>query len=483
MTVGWHPPLINIGREWKAHRWELFYGGISQHFEVPLHAKVKIGWLAACNSFIGFIVFLVFFGYSVMVEKTYLRKVTVDGVARVQMRHPVKDDCLTLDLDSSCKTDFQNLTSLDYCSAERTEQRACHNNTCPCRYLDEYDIVKESDAEQRHLFMPTRYTKFQHDIRCFDDCKKRYDIKWEDTHFVADIESFTLRVDHTFVARDLHMEMGAANCMGFARFCYKDSHAGFEEGDCGTMHIAGSGGQLLPTDKEALIDIFEEAELPFPKRNSTTTLLEIWNEDPAVRTDVRGDRIKLGTVLHMLGIKLDGDDAQGGKGWGGKESLRRLGFVLVIDIKYYNWKEWTLPNSLPPVYVMSFNVLSNNEYKVTSTSYIDEKSRIVNDAHGILISVKQGGNIGKHDIRSMLMIFVEVSVLIGLGKFFVLCIGVNLCFEDTQHAERFEDGIHPPVEADVEGLSLRMLALAANEDTTDTDTDANSMSSGPTHPK
>merc|ERR1711937_468859 len=54
-----------------------------------------------------------------------------------------------------------------------------------------------------------------------------------------------------------------------------------------------------------------------------------------------GDIVSVQTLLRLAGITLDAN-----------ESLARYeGNAVMIDIQYRNWEEWTLPNSLPPVYI------------------------------------------------------------------------------------------------------------------------------------
>jgi len=409
----------------------MMFGPVFYHLEVPMNAKVNVPWLACCNFVIMVIITFLGLGYSLFVEKNYLEKCTISGVARTQVQHPV-DKCNPL--QEGCGTKFAHLEDLQqYCLPRGSEGGQCVGNRCACRYLDEFDVVQQSDVEQRHLFLPTKVTKYHQDILCDGDCAERYKNTLNTTFFVADIESFTVLLDHAFVVDKLGMEKRASELQGFAKY---NEH---KESDRTAIQKFGDS-PITKATEEQLIALWETTKYDWNAG-------EKGKGDAPLFTIPSGDVFTMGHVLDRLEVDLD-KQHDFGQASMPATTLRHSGFILMVDIDYHNWKEWSIPNALPPIYDISFNVVTKTPYKVTGTFpglTDDPKKRIIEEKNGILIVVKQGGNIGKMSTRLVILIFIEMSLLIGFGKFVLLCCAINVLGDG---GKPIEDGVAPEIPHD-----------------------------------
>jgi hypothetical protein len=82
-------------------------------------------------------------------------------------------------------------------------------------------------------------TKYVQDTNCTEKpdsvpCPSKSELKEKETFFVADVESFTLLIDHSFVSNELNHEMSSWNMLGFVNPCGQG--ADLEEG---IVHSAG----------------------------------------------------------------------------------------------------------------------------------------------------------------------------------------------------------------------------------------------------
>jgi len=473
MGAGFHPPLINIRRQAKHGTSadflckHLVLMGMTEHLEYPMVAKIKVSWMASCNSVVAILIFCIFCFYTLWIEKGYLKKVTSSGVARLTMRHPVMDfqtgkldQCDPLSLN--CDTNYQGPKNLSYCAPKDTESVTCQGSTCACQYLDAFDIARTTSVEQRHLFLPSHIQEFDQDICTESTCSQRYTVSKQSSSYVADIESFTVTIEHAFVAEEVEMEKSMNSCAGFIYLCTKIG----DKKVCGNVFIEGSGSEILnettdgrrdgPERLQRLRDMWEDID----DETEEEPFKEYWRHHKAIDSNPLGDVVYVGNMLNALKVDLDASHPMGILHANNvtNKTLRELGFIMRLEYRYFNWREATWPNSLPPVYVINVHILDENEYNTMAMKELDRDTRRIQEKAGILISVHQGGNIGRADGRMCIYIFIELSVLLGLGKYLSLCCGLNL-LSDPDAAQAFEHKLMPEVDDlthdDVEQVSAR----------------------------
>lgn len=394
-----------------------------------MHRKVANFHLSIVNFIVALMILIAFMWYSLWVDKNYLSKAKIQGLARLQIQHPVMH-CNPL--DDGCKTNFTPIENLSYCN-RTLKPGICNTSKCACRYLDEFDLIKSTDMEQRHFLLPTRITNFEHTMNCDDNCHYRYDVTSERTVFAADVESFTLMLDHSYYVEELGIEEDASECLGFAKFCNAEE-------DCGLVYIEGSGrGASTAYQRDWLKMQWDNSESfmmgMMGKKGQERTLAEVWREDPAIFLVPPGDVLKIGRLLEILGLDLDEIPH------GHNTTLRTRGFTIVVDIEYRNFKEYSRPNKMPPIYHISFRALPNNEYKAMETLVEDSTHRRIKDVHGMYFVAKQTGEVGAFQWRNLLWMILEFGALMTFGKYLVVCCGLNFMPEES--AEKLEEAIYP----------------------------------------
>jgi len=500
MAVGWLPPLMNCRKACFGKGGNIFNLLINKclAFEAPAHTEIKLPQMAVCNLLVSCIIFGAFMYNAVYTEKAYLKKYPVAGMARLQLQHPVADN-ITHEpcnpLKEGCWANFKELASLDYCSGTTVPGQTavpCDSDKkrCPCRFLDNFDVGYFSSKEPKAALLPTRITMLEQEMLCPDTdpgCGHRYEFLKESTQYVADAESFTLLVDHTFSVEEVALESDSRHTVGFFKLC-AESKEGEKPGtipvastslllsevgdlECARVLIKDTGAGVDQTTIDKLVELWSEAPLPKEK-------LDLWNAKPAIKSIEDGDIIFIDQVLKMLDIPLNGHPEEDEN-----TTYRHEGFVIKIDINYYNWKESSRPNGLPAVYEIGFRAQTRSDFKYMGA--IGERDvegedgtasahpkRHVNDVHGIYFSVNQRGSFGEWSLRESVLMFIEASLYLGVGQFIVMCCCINVCLQG-ESADKLEEALvtEHDMEEVRELLDFRTVAMGRGDDSSLTDSE------------
>jgi len=228
-----------------------------------------------------------------------------------------------------------------------------------CEYLDEYSIYRfDTGADLSNFLIPTRVSVFDQELQpgCnVRGCASPYHIASEDHMFVADIENYTLLIDHSFVSEENSMTASSFNLAGFLRICDPIEDNGVETvADEVNMEMEGCPTYSLSNPPESLSDdMLAKIEDEY----------ESLGTDDGVFSIPVGDVMKVSKLMQIAGIDLDaasGDDDQ-------RATSRYEGAVVIVEIHYLNFKEGHFPNSLPPIYEYRIYKLPTATYKMTST--------------------------------------------------------------------------------------------------------------------
>lgn len=459
--------------------------------EVPMTVRVQGFGLSLTKSIL-VLILVVIYMLRVILLKHYLEFVPVSGVVRLQLQHPVQGRCNPL--DAQCKRGFKGPVDLEYCSQFEGQGGAKHK--MECEYYDAFDL-DTMDNQQDSIMIVTRRSTYKQKLNplCMIEetkkpCEQKFVQQERQDRFVADVESFTLLVDHAVYSTDEELELShrAEDMVGFYKPCYTALGKENKEKEpppvgrpdsegrelmnlrsalhreehkiCQMVPILPLGNMTLacssldPQAQNKTIDMWKSGwleDLLFIPASWLPAHRNMEHERRATKEGLHkihnGDVLKVGTIMEELDVDLDQPLKTG-------KSLRVEGFVLLIDILYQNAKTYTWPNQLPTIYTYHFQVASASEFKAMSAEYdADIKTRIIDNRHGIKVVVKQRGKIGKFSWRECAIILFEGCALYSLVRFVINCYALN---HPGKQGDQFEEELIKNVKfGGAEGLLLR----------------------------
>lgn len=304
--------------------------------------------------------------------------------------------------------------------------------------MDEFEVPAQAFPSNK-ILIPTRKTVLRQKQMCQatdEDCENRYNLIGEKvTRYSADVENFTLLVDHAMVCEGLNEGGAAWDHVGFVRPCGPPH-------DCPLVALQSisdkhKGGVELEKRKQAMYYFDVHANL---------------SKKEAYRLP-NGDVFRVGYLLEMMGIDLDGQNIHG-------ETWREEGVALMLEVRYTNFKQNTLPNTMPIVYEYRFTKAPFQTYKATETERdVKGKERNIFDTHGVVISAKQTGKISAFSLRQLLLMLLEASLLIGIVRWFVSFASVNwFKGENGDKLEHWAEE-HVGMEANIAEGSLELVKI------------------------
>mmetsp|Transcript_63208 Transcript_63208/g.137464 ORF Transcript_63208/g.137464 Transcript_63208/m.137464 type:complete len:460 (+) Transcript_63208:94-1473(+) len=375
-------------------------------YEMPRTVKVKSTKVGILKVVLMSLVFIGYFlGYGLFWNKSYLEISAITGIMRMNMQHPTAH-CNPLHED--CLDRFKPLDELPYCQRHSSDGTVVQSQMTqqPCEYLDEYDVGNVA-FQGSVTMMPTRLKRVKQEKICDSartPCPRQYKAVAVEDVFVADMESFTVLIDHSVTDEEVGVSHSAWELDGFLRPC-PPPH------DCPLMPIQ-SDSQRSPRSP---LD---------PKVSQQVN--KLWNAgEPANMTDAfalpNGDVFRMGFLLDFLGVEMDSD-----KILYDNRTLRQEGVSLMMTIVYSNFAPGSMPNSLPPMYEYQFSVAPYVSYKRTQTFHVPgEPTRLMNDQHGVFINGRQKGHLGVFNFRNCFLMLLEAGLLFSAVRWIISLVLLN----------------------------------------------------------
>lgn len=255
-----------------------------------------------------------------------------------------------------------------------------------CRYLDQYDAAAPW-LEPGAIFAATRITETSYALNASAACVNQtlpgctYAAVPGSAfaYFVADLEMFTLLLDHTLSAASVGVARAAAQMPG--------------------KLVDTSGATLNVCDDYSA---------------------QGWPCDPNVkvgRVGAGADILPLRSLLRAAGVaSLDTVVASL------NETRRYAGAVLVVTIEYSNlWFDTSSWSEHDLTYVYSVRAVDDAEFKAEESVATGPGTRLVRDRHGLRVLIKQSGTVGTFDFATLL-----ISLTSGLGLLAVTTLVVDL---------------------------------------------------------
>jgi hypothetical protein len=173
------------------------------------------------------------------------------------------------------------------------------------------------------------------------------------TYFIADVESFTLLVDHSVRAPQIGLASDSSEMSGQFEFC--------------------NGTTMTPQETDQGQSFF------------------------TVQSLLDGAKLEDGSC----GLDLDTQSVMGPSA---RKSARYDGIVMSLEIEYYNTKPWSGPLGHDVVqYTMRTSVVNGTKSKVEDELWKDYPTkRVTRNRHGIKLIVVQSGNLGAFSFSALL---------------------------------------------------------------------------------
>eukprot|EP00929_Paragymnodinium_shiwhaense_P072377 TRINITY_DN3673_c0_g2_i1.p1 TRINITY_DN3673_c0_g2~~TRINITY_DN3673_c0_g2_i1.p1 ORF type:complete len:538 (+),score=87.37 TRINITY_DN3673_c0_g2_i1:152-1765(+) len=395
----------------------------------------------------GFLVLVLSYvlGYQCLYSNRHMVKSRPNGVGRLQLQRPTKDHCNPN--HPNCEADFTPLKDLPYCDVySGPKSLKAVGPGMPCKYFDE-KMMNPSGKTDESLLIPTRTTQTKQSAteNCATDTKKTCANVYEftqaesETVYVADIERFTLLIDHAFMVPFEDRELGAP-IAGGASSLYK----GFFEVcvdpgqrlGCRAVEIPCVSGCDVQSEASAKRRLAAEDASTTDDVVDDKTLLAAEPYKPSFFSIKVGDVIPMGELLRLAGINLNTDKNEFG------ESRRYEGSVLQIDIDYTNTKPFQWPPWKPgPIsYVYRVSLLPMGTFKEVSEKHaLGDTDRMLLDWHGIFVRVSLTGSISYFSLAQFILVMTASVGLLALADTFVhqVALRCTSSFESREY-ERYK---------------------------------------------
>jgi len=361
---------------------------------------------------IGILIYIL--GYTVWYNQAYYAVEAPVGTVRINPMAPPERD-------KGKDNNWTDIPDLRYCKyGNRTKLYGY--DLLDCKYFDSaIDVFPQ--AIDSSITISTR-------IRCSSqETSNIYfntsDTVWNDkpntteSYYLADIERFTLQIDHTFFAPILDLQDNARDMKGFIKYAN------------------GTDVKLCEPKVETLGDINE--------------------------TDI----LSVCTLLRAAEINIDNETVHG------KECIRYSGAIFLVFLDYQN----SVTRFFQPDthYTVTVKLINNTEYKAVQAVYTKTlKERTIYNRHGLHFVFLQTGKLVKFDFQVLLLSLVSGMGMIAFSTTIVDLISTkvlgnkdvvsNLKYRTTPNLTQFSDEQLCQLAEKLKRTQQQELALSKAED-------------------
>jgi len=270
---------------------------------------------------------------------------------------------------------WKEIVDLPYCRIEN-RTRLHKFDLLDCKYFDSaIDVFPQAVDSSITLASRIKFSTQTTNNEFFNtsDTEWLTDPNSTQTYFLADIERFTLQLDHTFYAPNLKIQDNARNWKGYIKY---------------------------RTNKK------KDVPLCLPK---VETLGEI------NVTDI----LSVCTLLKAAEVDIDKESVQDG------ESIRNSGGIFLVFLDYQNSVDLLFrPN---PHYTVTVELINNTEYKAVQSVYTKKlEGRSIYNRHGLHFVFLQTGKLVKFDPQVLLLSLVSGMGLVAFSTTIVDLISTKL---------------------------------------------------------
>eukprot|EP01087_Luapelamoeba_hula_P017841 TRINITY_DN5664_c0_g1_i2.p1 TRINITY_DN5664_c0_g1~~TRINITY_DN5664_c0_g1_i2.p1 ORF type:complete len:404 (-),score=39.29 TRINITY_DN5664_c0_g1_i2:122-1333(-) len=276
--------------------------------------------------------------------------------------------------------------TLPYCTQAQPSYKGFPNKLCS--YFDEA-LVLFPQAQADTMFITTRVKIAQQTTggcEFIDNtCKYHVVANTSLDTYIADIENFTILIDHSMYVEKLGIEADSFDISGL---------------------LFNNHGNEMHIDRNKSIDVIGQKD--------------------------SYDILTVGLLLEAAGIKSLDDPSFSNK----SETLREDGLILLLFITYSNTYTYNTNNIR---YEYTVKAVSRAKFKavqpVFTKHYID---RVIWDRHGIRVVFVQTGMLGKFDFQTLLLSFVSGLGLVALSTLIVDLIALRLLPSTSRRYRKYK---------------------------------------------
>lgn len=338
---------------------------------------------------------------------------------RMTLQQPTLNNCNPN--YKECLDEFTPLEQLPYCCAAGCSSKGDGACLCPWRNFTNFecqyvDGAGGAQAQPDHIIVDTfRHTYTQERNSSCDStgCSKLWVGQNATMRFMADIEEFTLLVDHSVQNEELGISRTSREMSGWL---FVNGTSTRQQQLCRNA----SGAMTQPMFGE------KTTQAPCYIRPNTTA----GGDDQA-----GSDFFTVRTLMMAMGLALDADSYPGSN-----HSLRYEGLTMTMEISYFNTWPWhgvLWADGQPKIsYVYNLVPLPKNPYKVTEVIYLQYPNRrIKQDIHGIYLSVVPLGRLGVFDLQTLLLTLTTSLTLLAIGSTVVKYLAMYILKQRTYYKE------------------------------------------------
>lgn len=125
-------------------------------------------------------------------------------------------------------------------------------------------------------------------------------------------------------------------------------------------------------------------------------------------------------MWELLNISLDGSyNFQ-------NATIRSEGFGLLVQVRYQNFVEYSLPNKLPMIYEYRFSMADFQTFKTNSVMQArDADERVIDDWHGMFVRTHQVGKVGFASWQPIIWMVLETSFIFSVVRWLIQVVALN----------------------------------------------------------
>lgn len=320
--------------------------------------------------------------------------------------------------EGHCQDAFKKVSELPYCCTSQCTFKA-DNSSCSCpwrqftNYVCQYvDGVGGTQVYPNDIVINTfrhEYTQERNSTCGQEGCSKLWVTSAAEHRFMADVEDFTLLVDHAVQNQELGIARTSRDMEGW-------------------LLVNGTSSlqqQLCSNTNTSMTE-------PYNGRQTDKAPCYI---KPNVTEKGGLDFFTVRTLMMAMGLTLDGES------YGSGHSLRYEGLTVTMKIHYFDTWPWhgVLRNSdgrTKVSYVYSLIPLKDNPYKVSDTIYSEYPThRVRRDMHGIYLSAMPEGELGIFDAQTLLLTITTSLTLLAIAATVVKYIAMYILKQRNYYKE------------------------------------------------
>lgn len=348
-------------------------------YETPKVAKIQSKTLGCFNNSLCLAIVLYVGLIEVWRNGGYLASQPVQGTARYTLQEPTRSGCDPL--TPGCRLNLTAVNKLPYCDQYEDAATKPYNGTrFPCTF---WDAQAASQTYDTSVVLTTRVTQYAQELVCnataAEACPFIYNITGEETYYVADVEDYTLLIDHT-------VQADAFGLYGTARNLHSGLVQSLSASLCAETGRNATDARGRPTMNAPC----------FVQPHKTSTNL---------------DFISVKDLLLAADVTLD-DISYGG------ETYRETGVNVMLTIAYTNFEPWRGLTGIS--YIYKPKVLPATSYKYYEPEYLRYRAeRVLLDQHGIRIVAIHSGDLYQRDYQQLIITITTALTFFAIAAFIV----------------------------------------------------------------